>query len=128
MKWRQVASVPEKGHPPDRRSGEHQALLNAMDHLPVNIFFPGCRVRILIATVTKVRRLLHKCEYQRVPDFRVETESCLISSTRVHTNGNYGIEMSCRLNSFIISATPKVLQIAALARDVTAERAPTFNR
>jgi hypothetical protein len=103
--------------------------LNAGDHLPINdILFPGDRVRILIATVTKLRRLLHKCEYHRVPDFHVETEPCRISGTQIHRNGNCGIRLSCRLNSFIISTTPKVLQIAALARDVTAERGPTFNR
>jgi hypothetical protein len=84
-----------RGFPPGKRTSTEQDVVWApnpfesrgkKDHLPANvILFPGCRVRNPVATVTNVRLLLHKYEYQRVPDFLVQTESCHIRGRRVHT-------------------------------------------
>jgi hypothetical protein len=118
---------PRKGHPPDRRWGGHQAHFNTV------VKGPSARKRYFIPRLMSP----HPNRYSdqsgsappqvRVPSrswFSCLTESCRISGRRVHTE----IAASVCLASWTPSAKSQVLQIAALARDVTAERAPTFKR
>jgi len=128
MKWRWGASLPEEGHPPDRRWCGHQAHLNAVEKRPSarKWNFPPYLVSPQPNRYSDQRA-------SAPPQVRVPTRSWFSRLNRIMPHqwqmSSYIQKQRHRavLPPELPAPSPKVLQIAALARDVTEERAPTFN-